>query len=200
LQEFAALNDLFLLHCLFQGWDVNPDRGIADANEAVVEHTPVWNGFNREDTGTCLDKVARVFFGLETYECGPEDAFKEFRTDYVSKIRLRRTWETTEYFGRRECAVKEESNHGMRNHISDHLWNEEEMIIVYPDCITSFILSDDDFCECTIDFDVMLPTFLLPDFKLGIIRNLIMKCRPNDLFAISFVMSFQLGIGDEDGN
>lgn len=88
----------------------------------------------------------------------------------------------------------------MRNHISHHFWNEEEVIIVYPDCIASFILAYDDFCKGTVDRDIMFPTILLPNLEFRIIGDLIVKYWPENLLAITVIMTFEIGVGDEHRN
>jgi hypothetical protein len=88
----------------------------------------------------------------------------------------------------------------MWNHFSDHFGDKKEMVIVDPDGVASLVLTYDDIGKGPIDSDIMFPTFLLPYFVLWIIRDLIMKCRPDDLFAVSVIVTFQVGIRDEDRN
>ena len=73
------------------------------------------------------------------------------------------------------------------------------MVIIDPDGITSFVLTYDDIGECSIDGNIMLPAFLFPYFVFWVIGDLIMKCWPDDLFAVSVIMTFQIGIRDENG-
>jgi len=68
------------------------------------------------------------------------------------------------------------------------------MVIVDPNSITSFVLTYNDIRKSLVDSNIVLPTILLPLFEFWIIRDLIMKCRPNDLFAIAIVMTLQIGI------
>ena len=84
----------------------------------------------------------------------------------------------------------------MWNHFSHHLRNKKKMIIVYPDGIASFVLTYDDIGKCSVDGNIMLPAFLFPNLEFRIIRNLVMKSRPDDLFAITIVMTFEIGIRD----
>ena len=74
------------------------------------------------------------------------------------------------------------------------------MIIVDPDCISSFVLTYNHFCEGSVDGDVVFPTTVLPVFEFWIVGDLIMKGGPDDLFAVSIVVPFEIGIGYEDGN
>src|SRR5271169_2208902 len=88
----------------------------------------------------------------------------------------------------------------MRDHFSYHLRNKKKMIVVYPNYITSFVLAYNDVGKCLVDFNVMLPTLLLPNFEFRIIRNLIMKCWPDNLLAIAIVVTFKIGVGNEYRN
>jgi hypothetical protein len=74
------------------------------------------------------------------------------------------------------------------------------MVIIYPDCIASLVLTYNCFCEGSVDCDIVIPTVILPHFVFGIIGNLVVECRPDNLFAISIVMTFQVGIRDEYWN
>jgi len=74
------------------------------------------------------------------------------------------------------------------------------MVIIYPDSITSFVLTDDDVRKGLIDSDIMFPTFFLENCIFRIIGDLVMECRPKDLLAIPIIMTFEIGIGDEDRN
>ena len=77
----------------------------------------------------------------------------------------------------------------MRNYIPNHFGNEEKMVIVDPNGITPFILADNNICEGLVDGNVMLPTILFPLLEFWIIRDLVVKCRPDDLLAIAIVMT-----------
>jgi hypothetical protein len=86
----------------------------------------------------------------------------------------------------------------MRNHFPHHSRDEEEMIIVHPYSISSLILTHNDIGKSFVDCDVMFPAFVLPRLELWIVRDLVMKCRPKDLLAISIVVTLHIGIRDED--
>ena len=88
----------------------------------------------------------------------------------------------------------------MRDHFSDHLGDEEKMVIIYPDSIASFVLTDDDIGERPVDCNIMLPAVLFPNFELGIIGNLVMERRPDNLLTIAIVMTFKIGVRNEYGN
>ena len=94
--------------------------------------------------------------------------------------------------------MQEQSNHGMRNHVPHHPRDEKEMIIVDPYSVSSLILTHNDIRERYVDCDVMFPALVLPRLELGIIRDLVMKCRPKDLLAISIVVTLHIGIRNED--
>jgi len=72
------------------------------------------------------------------------------------------------------------------------------MIIVYPDCISSFVLTNNGFCKSFVDGNIVFPTFCFPLLELWIVRDLIVKCWPKDLFAISIVMAFKICICHKD--
>lgn len=74
------------------------------------------------------------------------------------------------------------------------------MIIVDPNCISSFVLIYNRFCESSIDSDVVFPTGLLPLFEFWIVRDLVMERWPDDLLAVSIIMAFEISVGYEDGN
>ena len=74
------------------------------------------------------------------------------------------------------------------------------MVIVDPDYISSFVLTNNRLCESSIDSDVVFPTILLPDLEFWVVRDLIMEGRPDDLFAVAVVMTFEIGIGYEHRN
>jgi hypothetical protein len=74
------------------------------------------------------------------------------------------------------------------------------MVIIYPDCIASFVLTYYGFCKSSVDSNVMFPAVLFPYLILGIIRDLVMECWPDDLFAIPVIMTFQIGVRDEYGD
>jgi hypothetical protein len=71
------------------------------------------------------------------------------------------------------------------------------MIIVYPYRVSCLVLTYNGVSKRPVDSNIMLPAVLLPNFEFGIIWNLIMKCWPNDLFAISVVMALEIGIRDK---
>ena len=74
------------------------------------------------------------------------------------------------------------------------------MVIVDPDCISSFVLTYNRFCKGSVDSNIVVPTSLLPVFELWIIGNLVMECRPDDLLAVSIIVSFEIDVGYEHGN
>ena len=113
---------------------------------------------------------------------------------------MRSTRETTEDFGRRESYVQEQSDHGMRNELSDHLRDEEKMVIIDPYCVTALVLAHDGFGKGFVDSDIVLPTILLPNLGLWVIGDLVMERRPNDLLAIPIVMTIVLGVRNKDWN
>jgi len=86
------------------------------------------------------------------------------------------------------------------NQISDHLGDKKEMVIVDPNCVSSFVLTYNHFCESSVDGDVVFPTTVLPVFEFWIIGDLIMKGGPDDLFAVSIVVTLEIGIGYEHGD
>jgi hypothetical protein len=88
----------------------------------------------------------------------------------------------------------------VRDELPDHLGDEQEMIVVHPHCITALVLTHDDFGKGSVDGDIVLPTILLPNLGLWIIRDLIVECGPDDLLAISIVMALEVGVGNEDWN
>ena|ERR1700736_1385146 len=88
----------------------------------------------------------------------------------------------------------------MRDEISHHLWYEEEMVIIYPDRIASFVLTHNGLCKCSVDRNIVFPAIFLPDLIFGVIRDLVMECWPDDLFAISIVVAFHIGVRDEYWN
>jgi hypothetical protein len=88
----------------------------------------------------------------------------------------------------------------MWNEFPDHLGDQQEMIVVHPDDITALVLTHDDFGKGSVDGDVVLPTILLPNLGLWIIRDLIVKRWPDDLLAISIVMALEVRVGNEDRN
>jgi hypothetical protein len=96
--------------------------------------------------------------------------------------------------------VQEKANHSMRYQFPHHLWHEQEMVIVHPNCVSSFVLTYDSFRKCSVDRDILLPSFFLPNPVLGIIWNLVVECRPENLFAISIIVAFQFGVRDEHWN
>jgi hypothetical protein len=88
----------------------------------------------------------------------------------------------------------------MWNHFSHHFRDKKEMIVVYPDCITPFVLAYDDVGKRTIYCDVMLPAILLPNLEFRIDRDLIVECWPENLLAIAIIMALEIGVGNEYGN
>jgi hypothetical protein len=88
----------------------------------------------------------------------------------------------------------------MWNQFSDHLGDKKEMVIVNPDCISPFILTYNDFCKGSVDGDVVFPATFLPVFELWIVGDLVMERGPDDLFAVSIVVTFEIGIGYEHRN
>lgn len=71
--------------------------------------------------------------------------------------------------------MEKQADHSMRNRFSDHFRHEKEVIVVYPDCIALFVLTYDDISKSSVDFDVVLPAFVLPGFHLWVVRDLIME-------------------------
>jgi hypothetical protein len=88
----------------------------------------------------------------------------------------------------------------MGNEFPDHFGHEEEMIVIDPYCIAALVLTYDDFSKGPVDSNIVLPTIRFPNLGLWIIRDLVMECRPNDLLAISIVMTLEIGVGNEDWN
>lgn len=96
--------------------------------------------------------------------------------------------------------MEEQSNNGMRNHLSNHLWDKEKVVIIYPHSIPSLILTDNHVGKSLIDRDVMFPPFLLPDCILWVVGYLVVEGWPKDLLAIAIIMAFKIGVRNEDRN
>jgi hypothetical protein len=88
----------------------------------------------------------------------------------------------------------------MRDHSSHHSGNEKEMIIIHPYSISSFILAYNDIRKSFVDCNVMIPTLVFPRLEFRIVGDLVMKCRPKYLLAISVIVTLQIGIRDEYRN
>ena len=72
------------------------------------------------------------------------------------------------------------------------------MIIIHPYRIASLVLTYDCVCKGLIDFNVMLPTLVLPRLESRVVGDLIVKSRPKNLFTISIIVTLQIGIRNKD--
>jgi hypothetical protein len=90
--------------------------------------------------------------------------------------------------------MKEESNLGIWELLPHHGRNQEEMIVMNPDDISTLPVLDNLVRKSLVDFHVVDPRVIFVGLALGIIRNLIMKNGPKNLLAVMSVVSIEICI------
>lgn len=95
--------------------------------------------------------------------------------------------------------MKEESNLGIRKLLANHAGNQQQMVVVDPDDITTLPILDNLVCKCLVDVNVKLPRVIFVCLALGIVGYLVMKDWPQDLLAKVAIMAVKVLVGAEDG-
>lgn len=72
------------------------------------------------------------------------------------------------------------------------------MVVMNPDDISSLPVLDNLVCKGLVDLDIILPRMILIGFTFGIVRDLIMENRPEDLLAEMTVVAVKVLVGAED--
>jgi len=92
--------------------------------------------------------------------------------------------------------MHEKSNGRVRQFCPDHLWNEHQMVIMYPNKIAWLVSFHDLVSNCLVDINIVTPRMLFIGFRRGDIWNLAMESRPQKLLAVSLIVSFSRSIGN----
>ena len=72
------------------------------------------------------------------------------------------------------------------------------MVILNPNCVPSLPVFRNSLRKRLVDLDVVYPGVFLISLALGVIRNLIVKNRPENRLAEMRIMAVKIGIADEN--
>lgn len=94
--------------------------------------------------------------------------------------------------------MEEKSNLGIGNLLPDHSRDQEKVVVVNPDCVAFLPVLNNFVGERLVDLDVVLPRVILVRLALGIVGNLVVEDRPQNLLAEVGVMAVEILVRAEN--
>ena len=94
--------------------------------------------------------------------------------------------------------MEEKPNLGLGNLLPNHSRDQEQVVIVDPDCVTLLPVLNNFVRERLVDVDIVLPGMILVRLALGIVRNLVVEDGPQDLLAEVGIVTVEIFVGTED--
>src|ERR1044071_6685061 len=94
--------------------------------------------------------------------------------------------------------MQEEADLGLWQLLTDHSWDQQKMVVVDPDHIAPLPVLNNLIGKGLVDVDIVFPRVVLVRFALGVVGDLVVEHRPEDLLAEVRVVAVKVLIGAKD--